>query len=211
MFDARIRPLIDPPLARAGRRLAAAGVTADGLTLAGFGVGMLATAAIAAGWFAAGFVLIAINRLVDGLDGPVARATTASDRGGFLDIVLDFGFYGAIPLAFAIADPAANALAAAALLTAFYVNGAAFLAFAVMAEKRGLATEAQGRKSLYYVAGLAEGTETVAVFLAMAAFPGWFPVLAWGFAALTAVSAAARIVIGAARLKAPPAGERADR
>lgn len=210
MFDARIRPLIDPVLTRTGRRLAAAGVTADGLTLAGFGVGMLAAAAIAAGWFAAGFVLIAINRLVDGLDGPVARATGPSDRGGFLDIVLDFSFYGVIPLAFALADPAANALPAAALLAAFYVNGAAFLAFAVMAEKRGLATEAQGKKSLYYVAGLAEGTETVAVFLAMAAFPTWFPVLAYGFAALTAVSATARIVIGAARLTAP-AAERADR
>ncbi len=200
MFDARLRPLIDPPLARLAGALARAGVSADAVTLLGFAIGLAGAAAIVAGWFAAAFAFVAVNRLADGLDGALARIRGLTDRGGYLDIVLDFAFYGAIPLAFALHDPATNALAAAALLASFYVNGAAFLAFAVMAEKRGLTTKAQGVKSLYYVAGLAEGAETVAVFLAMCAAPGWFPALAFGFATICAASALARIVGGAMQL-----------
>lgn len=200
MFDARLRPLIDPALDAAGRRLAAAGVGADALTLTGFSAGLAAAAAVALGWFGLGAVLVLANRLADGLDGAVARAAGGSDRGGFLDIALDFAFYGLIPLAFAVADPAANALAAAAVLAAFYVNGAAFLAFAALAGKRGLSTTAQGVKAIYYLAGLMEGAETVAVFLAWCLLPGWFAPLAAAMAALTALSAAARIVMGARAL-----------
>lgn len=75
-----------------------------------------------------------------------------------------------------------------------------------MAEKQGLATDRQGKKSLYYVAGLAEGGETIAVFVAMGLFPAAFPLLATAFAGLTALSAVARIVAGAARLR--PSGHR---
>jgi phosphatidylglycerophosphate synthase len=200
MFDALVRPLIDPPLNAAGRRLAAVGARADAFTLAGFAAGLAAAAAVALGETWVAFLLVLVNRLADGLDGAIARATEKTDRGGFLDITLDFAFYGAIPLAFAVLDPAANGLAAAAVLAAFYLNGTAFLAFAVMAEKRGLSTDAQGAKSLYYVSGLAEGTETVAVFAAWCLFPGWFAPLAYGMAALTAASAVARIAAGARQL-----------
>ena len=196
MLDARLRPLIDPPLNAAGRWLAARGASADRVTLAGFVIGLGAAVAIALGAFGLGLFLLVLNRLADGLDGAVARATAKSDRGGFLDIALDFAVYAAIPLAFALADPAANALAAAALLASFVANGSAFLAFALMAERRRLTTEAQGRKSLYYLAGLAEGAETIAVFVAMSIWPQLFPWLALGFAALCLVSAAARIAAG---------------
>ncbi|POF34898.1 CDP-alcohol phosphatidyltransferase family protein [Roseibium marinum] len=201
MLDARLRPLIDPPLNRMGRMLAATGIGANAMTLAGFAVGLTAAAAIASGAFLAGFLLIALNRLADGLDGAIARATRKTDLGGYLDITLDFFFYGAIPLAFAINDPAGNALAAAALLTSFYANGSAFLAFAIMAERKGLSTGAQGSKSLYYLGGLAEGTETIALFLLMALLPGWFAVLAWSFAVVCFVSAAARVLIGVKALR----------
>ncbi|MCC4243944.1 CDP-alcohol phosphatidyltransferase family protein [Stappia indica] len=195
MFDARLRPLIDPPLNAAGRRLAAAGVGADAVTLAGFACGIAAAFAIC--WHAPllAALLILANRLADGLDGAVARARARTDRGGYLDIVLDFFFYGAIPFAFALADPAANALAASALLLSFYMNGASFLGFAIMAEKRGFSTSAQGAKSLYYLGGLAEGAETIAVFLAFCLFPAAFAPIAWAFAAVCAVSATARLVM----------------
>lgn len=196
MFDARIRPLIDPLLNRLGRVLASSGVSATFITLVGFAFGMGAAVAIATGYFFLGFVLIAVNRIADGLDGAVARATKKTDLGGYLDITLDFVFYGAIPLAFAIQNPAVNALPAAALLCSFYANGSAFLAFAIMAERRGLSTDRQGVKSLYYLGGLAEGTETIALFLLMALLPGWFPILAWTFAAVCFVSAGARVLIG---------------
>ncbi|MCX2723660.1 CDP-alcohol phosphatidyltransferase family protein [Roseibium salinum] len=201
MFDARLRPLMDPPLNRMGQMLAGFGITANGMTLAGFAFGVAAMAAIVMGATLAGFVLIALNRLADGLDGAIARATRKTNLGGYLDITLDFFFYGAIPLAFAILDPDANALPAAALLFSFYANGSAFLAFAVMAERTGLRTDAQGAKSLYYLGGLAEGAETVAVFLLMALIPGLFPVLAWGFAIICLVSAGARVMIGVRALR----------
>ncbi len=137
MFDASLRRLIDPPLDLVGRRLAAAGVGADTLTLTGFALGVAAAVAIASGWPLAGAALIALNRLADGLDGAVARAGRSSDRGGYLDVTLDFTVYGLIPLAFAVADPAANGLAAAAVLASFYVNGAAFLAFAASRRSGG--------------------------------------------------------------------------
>lgn len=196
MFDARIRPLIDPPLNALGRQLARAGIGPNSVTVTGFAFGLGAALAIAAGFPLLGCVLVALNRLADGLDGAVARATRKTDLGGYLDITLDFFFYGAIPLAFAINAPEQNALPAAALLCSFYANGSAFLAFAIMAERRGLETEKQGAKSLYYLSGLAEGTETIALFLLMALFPVWFPVLAWGFAAICFVSAFARVLTG---------------
>lgn len=192
MLDGVARRVIDPPLNAAGRRLAAAGVTADGVTTAGLVAGLGAAVAIALHAPLVGLVLIGFSRLLDGLDGAVARASAKTDRGGYLDIVFDFIFYGAVPLAFAVADPA-MAVPAAVLLFAFYVNGASFLAYAIFAAKRGLETRGRGDKSLYFTAGLAEGTETIAVFVAMCLWPAGFAVLAYGFAALCLVTAAARI------------------
>lgn len=194
MFDARIRPLIDPPLNEAGRRLARSGITADAVTIFGFALGMAAAMAIALGRIDIGLGLFLIGRLADGLDGAVARATRNTDRGGFLDIVLDFLLYGAIPLAFAIHDPVRNALPAAVLLMSFFANGTAFLAFAIMAERRKIETDAQGQKSLFYMAGLVEGFETVVALAAMCLFPAWFAEIAYGYAALCFASAFGRIL-----------------
>ncbi|MEL6317401.1 MAG: CDP-alcohol phosphatidyltransferase family protein [Pseudomonadota bacterium] len=193
MFDAKIRPLIDPPLNRLGRAAAARGVRADHLTWGGFALGMAGAAAAALGWFWAALALVLLSRLADGLDGAVARATRPTDYGGFLDITLDFIFYAAVPLAFALHDPAANALAAATLLFTYFANGASFLAYAVIAAKRGEETRAQGRKSIYYLAGLAEGFETILFCALVCLVPAWFAPLAYGYAALVALSAAGRI------------------
>jgi phosphatidylglycerophosphate synthase len=191
MFDGKLRSWINGPLDAGGKALARRGVNADAVTIAGFGLGVGAAGAVLPGWFGLALALLAANRIADGLDGAVARATALTDRGS-----LDFAFYAAFPLAFAVHNPAANALAAATLLAAFLVNGAAFLAYAVIAAKRGRTTAAQGQKSIYYLAGLAEGGETIAVFVAWCLWPGYFPVLAYGFAALCAISAAARLVMG---------------
>lgn len=195
MFDSRLRTLIDPPLNRMAGVLDAAGVSANALSGAGLAFGLGAAVAVVAGWFGAALVLVALNRLADGLDGPLARRRGATDLGGYYDIVFDFLFYGAVPLAFAIHAPAANALPAAVLLASFYANGATFLAFAAVAAKQGRTTAVQGEKSIYYLAGLTEGAETIAVFLAMCAWPVAFAPLAYGFAALCFVSAGARILM----------------
>jgi phosphatidylglycerophosphate synthase len=195
MLDGLVRRLIDPALDRAGAALAARGVSADGLTALGLVVGLAAAVAIAAGAGTIALILLLTSRLLDGLDGATARASRLTDRGGFIDIVFDFAFYGAIPLAFAVRDPAANGVPAAVLLFSFYVNGASFLAFAAVAAKRGLESRVRGVKSIYFTAGLAEGTETIVIFAAMVLLPAWFPLLALGFAGLTLMSAVARVTL----------------
>ncbi|MCF8883719.1 CDP-alcohol phosphatidyltransferase family protein [Erythrobacter sp. SN021] len=183
MFDARLRPLIDPPLNRLGRILAGWGVTANTLTFAGLALGLGGAAAIAFGQFALGLALILVNRLFDGLDGAVARVHGPTALGGYFDIVADFAFYVSIPLAFGLFDPA-NTQAALVLVASFVLTGVSFLAFAVIAAERDERTAAHGQKSFFYSTGLAEGGETIAVLIALALFPAWFVPIAYGYAAL---------------------------
>lgn len=187
--------MIGPALDRLGSAIARTGVSADAVTVAGFLLGLAAAAAIVMHRYVFALLLILASRLCDGLDGAVARHTERTDRGGFLDIVLDFAFYAAIPLAFVLAEPERNAVAGAVLLASFYINGSSFLAFAVMAEKRSLESEARGEKSLFFTTGLAEATETIGVFVLLCLFPGAFAPIAYAFAAACLVTAAARIAL----------------
>ncbi|MGF1474192.1 MAG: CDP-alcohol phosphatidyltransferase family protein [Geminicoccaceae bacterium] len=167
------------------------------MTLIGFFVGFGACVAIAAGQPLLGLALFLVNRLLDGLDGAVARVNGTTDLGAFLDIVLDFLVYSGVILAFAVADPERNALPAAVLITSFVGTGSSFLAYAVIAAKRGQSTQARGRKSIYYLGGLTEGSETMAVLSLMCLIPAWFPVLATLFAFLCWLTVAARIYMAA--------------
>ena len=203
MLDRLAGVRVRPPIDRLARALARAGASADALSVVGLAVGWAAAAAIV--WQAPllGAALILVSRLLDGLDGAVARINGATDRGGFLDISLDFLFYPAIPLAFALADPARNALAAAVLLAAFVGTGAVFLAFAVIAAKRGLHSAAYPNKSFYFLGGLTGSTETLAFFVAMCLWPALFAPLACLFAAMCAITIATRLAWGW-RAFAPP-------
>jgi phosphatidylglycerophosphate synthase len=193
MLDASLRRLIDPPLDRLGAALAQSWLTADRVTLIGFAIGLAGVAAIAQGAFGAGLALILVNRFLDGLDGALARRQGTTDLGGFLDIVADFVFYAAVPFGFALADPASNALPAAFLVLSFMGTGSSFLAFATMAAKRGLSSELRGRKSLYYIGGLTEGTETILAFVLACLWPSWFPLIAWAFGGLCWLTTATRV------------------
>lgn len=196
MLDRFALRLLRPVIDASARRLAALGVTADQATLAGFGFGIAAAALIMLGYSGLAVLPLLANRALDGLDGALARLTGSTDRGAFLDIGLDFVFYAAVPLSFAVCDPHANALAAAVLLAAFLGTGATFLAFAVIAEKRGLKSSAYPSKSFYYLGGLTEGTETILCFLAMCVWPEHFAAIALFYAALCAVTTVTRLAAG---------------
>jgi phosphatidylglycerophosphate synthase len=196
VIDANIRRLIDPLLARAGRLLAAIGIAADAVTIGGCLLGLAAALAASFGRFYIALTLLIASRIADGLDGAVARATRRTDRGAFLDIVLDFFVYATVPLGFAIWSPHTNALPAALLLASFVANGSAFLAFSLMAERRGMITTRQGQKSIYYLAGIAEGFEAIAFMIAFCMFPSSFPILAIIFASLCWISAVGRLILG---------------
>jgi phosphatidylglycerophosphate synthase len=194
MFDALLRPLIDPPLNGIGKALARIGLTANQLTIVAVMVGLANAAALSYGNTALAIGLILLNRLLDGLDGAVARVRGPSDLGGYLDIVGDFIFYTGVPVGFAIADPA-NAVAAAVLLATFTVTGVSFLAYAAVAAKQGRETTAHGRKSFFYSTGIAEGTETIVVFLAMCLWPGAFTTIAYIYAGLCVLTVLQRSIL----------------
>jgi len=196
MIDRQPLRLLAPVLDALAGVLARRGVAADAVTVAGFGLGLAAALAIALQAWLAGLALILVSRLCDGVDGALARRTRPTDRGAFLDITLDFLFYASIPLAFAVADPARNALAAAALLAAFIGTGSSFLAFAILAERRGLARSAYPGKGIFYLGGLTEATETLLAFAAMCLWPQAFPWIAGVFAALCALTTATRLLAG---------------
>ncbi|MGB0781925.1 MAG: CDP-alcohol phosphatidyltransferase family protein [Marinomonas sp.] len=172
------------------------GVKANWITLFGFVVGMMVIPALYFGDTSLALALVVINRLMDGLDGAVARVQGPTDLGGYLDITLDFIFYSAVIFGFALMDPAENALAASFLIFAFMGTGSSFLAFAIMAEKRNIERLEYGRKSLYFLGGLTEGTETIVFLLLICAFPHGFSILAYVFAAMCWITTATRIYAG---------------
>ncbi|MDN5926012.1 MAG: CDP-alcohol phosphatidyltransferase family protein [Hyphomicrobiales bacterium] len=192
MFDRRLLPVQKRLLAPPASWLAAKDVPADAVSLLGFAIGLAVVPLLAGGHHIPALIVILANRILDGLDGALARIKGPTDRGAFLDISLDFVFYALVPFGFALADPAANALAAATLLLAFVGTGSSFLAFAAIAVRRGLSSVNYPTKGIYYLGGLTEGTETIAVFVAMCLWPALFPVLALGFAALCGVTTVTR-------------------
>lgn len=195
MLDIPIRRLIDPTLEHLAANLLQFGVTANQLTWCGFLAGMTSGVCVAQGWFVSAFVLISINRLFDGLDGCVARMRGSTDIGGFLDIALDMIVYSTIPFAFAIHSPD-NQLASAFLIYSFIGTGSSFLAYAVIAAKRGRVSDQAGKKSFFYSTGLIEGTETAAFLWLICLVPQHFAAIAWVFGSLCWLTTSMRIVVG---------------
>ena len=184
MLDRHLHPRLKPWLNHTASALDRPSITPDGVTLVGFAIGVLALPFLALGWYGAALAAIALNRLCDGLDGALARRRGLSDAGGFLDIALDFLFYALVPFGFVLADPVNNAIAGAWLLFAFIGTGSSFLAFAALAAKYNIDNPGYAHKSFYYLGGLTEGSETIALFVLCCLFPAYFSWLAWIFGAL---------------------------
>ena len=194
MFDARLRPLIDPFLDRMGAGLVRAGIGANPVSLAGAASGALAGVAIGLGQPLAGLGLVLASRLLDGLDGAIARVKGPTDFGGYLDILCDYVFYLAVPLGFGLAAPG-NLPFALFLVASFTLTAVSFLAYAALAARRGLETRAHGLKSFFYSTGLAEGAETLLAFGLMCLWPAGFPLIATIFGGLCLLTVIQRSVI----------------
>lgn len=211
MFDTVLRRRLAAPLDRIAAALDVRWVTPDRLTLAGLVLG-LASAGLAAGqlW---GWALVAWlgSRLLDGLDGPLARRRTPAAHpraaGGFLDITCDMTVYGATVVGVAVGVTSSSDLPGgwapfAAVLLAYYVNGTSFLAFSSIAERTG--RQLDDGRSLSFLGGLAEGTETVVVHSLWLLLPVFAAQIAVVWAAVVAVSATYRIVVGHRLLRDHP-------
>lgn len=196
MLDKYAIKVIKWPLAQSARGLNKLGVTANQTTVFGFALGCLAFPSLASQQYDLALLFIIFNRICDGLDGALARIQGISDAGGFLDISLDFLFYSLIPFGFVIAAPEQNAIAGAFLIFSFIGTGSSFLAFAVMAGKQGIENPVYKYKSLYYMSGLTEGTETIGCFIAFCIWPQHFAVIAYTFGAACWLTTFMRIFFG---------------
>lgn len=193
MLDSALRPIIDPPLNAAARGFVRLRVSANTITWLGFVIGIAVIPALAAQYYGLALLLILVRSLADGLDGAVARATHTTDYGGYLDIVLDFIFYAGVVFGMALAQPD-QAVYAAFLIWTFMGTASSFLAYAILAEKHGQTTDIRGSKSLYYLGGLAEGTETITALVLSCLFPAWFPTIAVVFGTMCLLTTAGRIL-----------------
>lgn len=190
MLDSYIRPVVDIPLIRLAKFLHRSGISANALTAAGGIMAICAFMALAAQSYIVAVSFIVLNRLMDGLDGLVARQTKATDIGGYLDIVIDFIFYSGCIFFFALGRPE-DALYAAFLIFSFIGTGSSFLAYAILSEKRK--DKERGAKSFKYLSGLTEGTETFALLVAMCFFPSHFYWLAIVFGLMCWVTTYGRV------------------
>ncbi len=170
MLDSHLHPRLKPLLNAVAGALDRPGISPDGLTLVGFAIGVLALPFLALGWYGAALAAILLNRLLDGLDGALARRRGLTDAGGWL-------------------------------LFAFIGTGSSFLAFAALAARHQIANPGYAHKSLYYLGGLTEGTETILLFVLGCLFPAHFAWLAWLFGALCWLTTATRICSGYQTLK----------
>jgi phosphatidylglycerophosphate synthase len=202
MFDGQIRRGIDPLLDRLVVGLARLGLSANAVTFCGFLVGMGGWAALAFQNYVVALVLIAANRIADGLDGSLARRLGTTDLGGYLDIVFDFLFYAGVPFFFGVGRPE-SALPAAFLVFSFVGTGTSFLAFAAIAAERQLTQVQLRKKAIYYLGGLTEGTETIALFVLICLFPDHFDWFAWIFGGLCWLTTATRIASAVEAFRSP--------
>jgi len=205
-------PMLDPALRHVKDRLLHPVARALGprvhphlVSLAGFGVGIGCALMLLWGEYAAGLLLWFLNRVLDGLDGALARAQRRqSDFGGYLDLLLDFALYALIPVCLALGapgPPAALLPALGALLGSFYVNAASWLYLAAVLEKRALGAASRGEAtSVTMPTGLIEGTETILFFSLFILLPGALAPLFAAMAVLVLLTAAQRLAWAARHL-----------
>ncbi len=205
MLDVPVRRVLAPPLESMARGLDRAGVSPLAVTGVGWIIGVAACVAVATGHWWIALVLWLLNRLFDGLDGPLARRTGATDLGGFLDIVADFSIYGGFVLAVGIERPEAR-VACLVLFLTYYLSGSAFLALSSVLERRGEAHRSGGSdgRSLLFIRGLAEGTETVIAGVLFCLFPQYAETIAWTFAAVVGLTVLQRVALGIHLLRVQP-------
>ncbi|HEY1708201.1 MAG TPA: CDP-alcohol phosphatidyltransferase family protein [Rhizomicrobium sp.] len=183
MFDDQLRRLIAGPMGAVARWLPAS-LRANWVTLAGGLVAFAGLILIGRGLYLWGLGAIVANRLLDGLDGAVARRTAPTELGAYLDAVFDTLFFASVPFAFALADPS-RAVAASFLIFGSMGAGASAWIYMAFACRAGMVTMP--------VASVAESLVMVAGFAIACVFPVWFSFVAYGLGFVAFVAAGVRI------------------
>lgn len=157
-------------------------------------IGLCSVIAILAQLYWVGLGLWVLNRIMDGLDGVVARVhQKQSDFGGYLDLFLDFIIYLAVPLAFLAATPTTvNLWAGLFLLTSYVLNSISWTTLAALLEKRQRHT-INRLTSMEMPTGLIEGAETIVFYTLFYLLPGQIAILFTAMAILVVFTASQRV------------------
>jgi phosphatidylglycerophosphate synthase len=207
MFDHLLRGLKDRILAPLAHVLR--GVPPNFLTVFACLLGLGAAGAASQAMWGIGLALWLANRVVDGLDGAVARvAQRQSDFGGYLDILLDFVVYAAVPIGLVVGqmhqgapDAVELALDLALLEALFFVNACSWMYLAAVLEKRQAGATSRGElTTITMPPAIVAGFETIVFFSLFFLFPAHLSGLMLLMAALVAVNIAQRLVWAARQL-----------
>lgn len=199
MIDRYILPKVQELYIKPAQYLVAKGIGADQLSILGFFIGMLALPLLVYQFYLIALVCILLNSIIDGLDGAVARQTQTTDAGAFLDICLDFIFYQAVALGFALSDISMQ-FWGSILMLCYTGTGVSFLSFAIFAEKHRIKKIVYPNKGIYFISGLTEGTETIVYIALCCLFPLWFNTFTIVFIILCIITTITRIVYGVKQL-----------
>ena len=198
MFDRPIQKIIQYPLKLIARYLLKY-TKPDHITFVGFIFGILMCACIYLQFFKIALVFLILNRISDGVDGAMARLTSPSPRGGYLDIVADFIIYAGFVLSYGLSSPD-KLIVSALLLFSFIGTGTTFLARAAIQHQihqysHSNNQENEINKSFHYASGLIEGTETIIFMILCLIFPSYFNFIGLAFFILCIITIVSRIYV----------------
>lgn len=192
MFDSSLRRFKDQvgtPLARRMSRVSPIFISMFALV-----VGLLSAYSAYKQQYILALLLWLFNRILDGLDGLIARLhQRQSDFGGYVDILIDFVIYAALPLGLVAGSPTTeHYLALSILLAVFYINTASWMYLAAILEKRA-AHDTDTQTTIVMPAGIIGGFETIIAYGIFLLLPMYITALFSIFATLVFITIIQRL------------------
>lgn len=181
------------------------GWTPNHVTVLGFAIALVASAAVAFHFWWLAFVLWWLSRLADGTDGIYARESgQESGFGAYLDIVLDMAAYGVMVIGFAIAEPEFQAQWMA-MLFLYVLCITSALSLGMQEAEHSIVP--RDNRGLRLGAGLAEGGETGIAYSLFLLVPAYLGALTTIWVVILIVTVVARSLLAYRSLHSEAAEE----
>ena len=193
MFDGAVRKLKDVLLEPCARVLGRV-FPPLAITLIAFTIALGATYALWHAFYGVALTLWLLSRVLDGLDGTVARLYhKTSALGGYLDLMCDSIIYALFPIAASASGVHPSiSIALIALLAVYYVNVFSWAVLAAILEK--CAYKNNTATTIVMPRGIIEGLETIVLYSLFCIIPQFMWQLFMITAILVAMSASVHIV-----------------